>query len=84
MRVIPALFTANDGFGVSHGWELKIWEAELSLPEVKGGPPVSRLHRVFYLVHLQTGHIITSQQKAWNDQVRMRNLTEKLLLLRDG
>ncbi len=28
-------------------------------------------HKLNYLMHTSTGHVITSQYKAWNDQVRM-------------
>lgn len=32
---------------------------------------VTALHKVIYIIHQETGHVITSQNKAWNDTVRM-------------
>ena len=32
---------------------------------------VTAMHKNWYLIHTETGHVITSQDKAWNDQVRM-------------
>ena len=32
---------------------------------------VSALHKIIYIIHTISGHVITSQVKAWNDTVRM-------------
>ena len=29
------------------------------------------LHKIIYITHTDSGHVITSQVKAWNDTVRM-------------
>ena len=29
------------------------------------------VHKIIYMIHKDTGHVITSQVKAWNDSVRM-------------
>ena len=55
----------KDGFTIADGWILKEWRKEL---EIKGH---TDLHKVLYLIHERTGHVITSQVKAWNDTVRM-------------
>ena len=53
------------GFTVNDGWMLKVWSKELT---VKG---ITALHKIIYIIHEDTGHVITSQFKAWNDSVRM-------------
>ena len=53
------------GFTIADGWILKEWEKKL---EINGH---TDLHKVLYLIHEGTGHVITSQVKAWNDTVRM-------------
>ena len=53
------------GFTERDGWILKIWEKDISLSGVKAR------HKVIYIIHDETGHVITSQVKAWNDTVRM-------------
>ena len=53
------------GFTVNDGWKLKEWRKELTIKNV------TATHRILYLIHDDTGHIITSQYKAWNDTVRM-------------
>ena len=32
---------------------------------------VTAEHKIIYIIHKDTGHVITSQYKAWNDTVRM-------------
>jgi DDE superfamily endonuclease len=44
---------------------LSLWEKTLTINGVTAH------HKVRYLIHLETGHDITSQCKAWNDTVRM-------------
>ena len=53
------------GFTVADGWILKEWNKDL---EINGN---TDLRKVLYLIHERTGHVITSQVKAWNDTVRM-------------
>lgn len=64
MKVISELFKKK-GFTAQDGWEISVWEKELT---IKG---VTALHRCTYLRHTVTGHVITSQVKAWNDTTRM-------------
>ena len=65
MRVIRDLHKKDDGYGVSDGWELISWSRELT---VKG---VTDMHKCYYIINKSTGHVITSQYKAWNDSIRM-------------
>ena len=65
MKVIQDLYKKDTGFGLKDGWELILWTKDLT---VKG---VTDTHKCFYLIHKDTGHVITSQYKAWNDTVRM-------------
>ena len=65
MRVIRDLHKKDDGYGVSDGWELILWSRELT---VKG---VTDMHKCYYIINKYTGHVITSQYKAWNDSIRM-------------
>ena len=37
-------------------------------------------HKCWYMTHDQTNHVITSQHKAWNDQVRMTMWLELIML----
>ena len=53
------------GFSESEGWLLKIWQKEVMLNSI------TALHKIIYIIHSITGHVITSQVKAWNDTVRM-------------
>jgi DDE superfamily endonuclease len=64
MLVIPNLHK-KPGFRVEDGWELRLWEKTLTINGVTAH------HKVRYLIHLDTGHVITSQCKAWNDTIRM-------------
>lgn len=43
------------------------------------GPTYITLHKVIYIIHVQTGTIITSQHKAWNDTVRMSMCIDLIL-----
>ena len=45
--------------------DTQIWQKEITLSGV------SALHKIIYIIHVDTGHVITSQVKAWNDTVRM-------------
>ena len=53
------------GITVNDGWKLKEWRKELTIKNV------TATHKILYLIHDDTGHVITSQYKAWNDTVRM-------------
>jgi DDE superfamily endonuclease len=64
MLVIPNLHK-KPGFKVDDGWELRLWQKSLTINGVTAD------HKVRYLLHTETGHVITSQCKAWNDTVRM-------------
>jgi DDE superfamily endonuclease len=64
MKVIPELHK-KEGFTVNDGWELHTYEKRLTIKNKND------LHKVKYLIHTVTGHVITSQVKAWNDTVRM-------------
>ena len=65
MRVIQDLHKKNKGFGVDDEWDLIKWTKELT---IKG---VTNTHACYYIINKVTGHVITSQFKAWNDTVRM-------------
>jgi hypothetical protein len=65
MRVIQDLHKKNKGFGTDDGWELIKWTKELT---IKG---VTNTHACYYIINEVTGHVITSQYKAWNDSIRM-------------
>lgn len=65
MRVIQDLHKKNDGFGVRDSWELIKWSKEVT---IKGVP---NIHACYYIINTVTGHVITSQYKAWNDTIRM-------------
>ena len=64
MRVIRDLHK-DDCHGESDGWELILWSRELT---VKGA---TDMHKCYYIINKYTGHVITSQYKAWNDSIRM-------------
>jgi DDE superfamily endonuclease len=65
MLVIKNMYNKNKGFGVDHGWKLELWTKELTIAGVKA------THKCWYIIQPATGHVITSQFKAWNDTVRM-------------
>ena len=65
MRVIRDLHRKNDGYGESDGWKLILWSRDLT---IKG---VTETHKCYYIINKHTGHVITSQYKAWNDTIRM-------------
>ena len=64
MTVIRELHK-KPGFTVDDGWSKFTWEKMMTITGV------TALHRVVYIIHQETGHVITSQHKAWNDTVRM-------------
>ena len=65
MRVIKDMYNKNEGFGVDDNWELIKWSKELT---IKG---VTNTHACYYIINSVTGHVISSQYKAWNDTIRM-------------
>ena len=73
MTVIPKLFK-KEGFTIDDGWILKTWQKELTIKAK------TDVHKVLYLIHSRTGHVITSQVKAWNDTVRMCMWFELIVL----
>lgn len=77
MKIIDNLH--RDLLTAEKGWVLKEWTAELTLPN-KSKDMVTATHRVKYLEHSISGHIITSQHKAWNDTVRMCMWVDLVLL----
>lgn len=64
MRVIPKLFKRPE-FTRENGWRLALWEKTMQIADKMED------HKCWYMIHEQTNHVITSQHKAWNDQVRM-------------
>lgn len=65
MTVVRDLYKKDDDFGEKDGWKLILWEKELTL----GG--ITAVHKCYYIINDDTGEVITSQYKAWNDTVRM-------------
>lgn len=65
MTVVRDLYKKDDGFGEKDGWKLILWEKERTI----GGN--TAVHKCYYIINDDTGEVITSQYKAWNDTVRM-------------
>ncbi|MBJ7298695.1 MAG: hypothetical protein JHC73_20910, partial [Dolichospermum sp.] len=68
------------------GWKLEQWTQKLPIRK-KDGVLVDIEYKSLYLIHGFTGHVITSQPRAWNDQVRLcmwLQLIVKPLIDRDG
>lgn len=65
MRVITNLHKKDEGFGSSNGWDLILWTKTLCINNV------TALHKCWYVINRNTGDVITSQYKAWNDTIRM-------------
>jgi hypothetical protein len=59
MRVIASLHK-EPGFTAEDGWEMRVWERTLTLKDKKGNL-VTAGHKCNYLIHRETGHVITSQ-----------------------
>lgn len=53
---------------------MKTWVKELTIKNK------TDVHKVNYLIHNVSGHVITSQVKAWNDTVRMCMWFEIIIL----
>ena len=69
MKVIVKMHKENKGFGDADGWAIHLWTKELTI--VTKGVSTTAIHKCWYIIHKDTGHVITSQWKAWNDTVRM-------------
>lgn len=65
MTVIVNLHKKNDGFGSRDGWHLILWQKNMTINGVTAD------HSCYYIINKETGAVITSQHKAWNDTVRM-------------
>ena len=65
MAVITNMHRKDDGFGINNGLDLVLWTKEL---EISG---VTAIHKCYYIIQRDTGAVITSQHKAWNDTVRI-------------
>ena len=64
MTVVKELFK-KPGFTSEDGWDLKVCQKILTINNN------TDVHEIIYMIHKDTGHVITSQVKAWNDSVRM-------------
>ena len=73
MKVIKELFKRPD-FGERNGWRLVLWEKSMQIGAVMED------HKCWYMIHDETNHVITSQHKAWNDQIRMIMWLELIML----
>ena len=70
MRVVKKLHeTQGSGFTEADGWDLKTWERNLN----------GQNHKCIYIIHRLKGHVITSQHKAWNDQIRFAMMIDLIL-----
>lgn len=54
-----------EGFREVDGWKLKVWADTLTIGTK------TDVHRIIYLIHDESKHVITSQCKAWNNSIRM-------------
>ena len=77
MRVVRSIHK-ND-FKKEDNWEEKLWEKELVTYSKKLKVDCTNTHKCWYLINTVTGHVITSQHKAWNDHVRMCMYIELIL-----
>ena len=68
MRVLDNL--TRDVLTAAKGWTMCKWRDTLTLPN-NDNQMVTAEHKVKYLRHIESGHTVTSQHKAWNDTVRM-------------
>jgi hypothetical protein len=76
MRVVSMLHL-KDGFHATEHWEERIWTKELSNPKV---PTETIIRKVRYIIkYKDTGHVLTSQVNAWNDEIRFMMYTNLIL-----
>ena len=75
MRVIKSLHK-QVGFRAEDGWELKTWTKWI--PIGKHRQEIAE-HKCLYLYHQQRKHVITSQHKAWMDEVKMSMFVDLIL-----
>ena len=74
MSVLKKLHKNKDlNFREVNGWELILWTKTMTINNVTAD------HKCWYLIHNITHHVITSQHKAWNDQVRMMMWVEIIM-----
>ena len=73
MKVIKDMYKKSE-FGERNGWHLHLWEKSIQIGDEMED------HKCWYMIHDQTNHVITSQLKAWNDQVRMIMWLELIML----
>jgi hypothetical protein len=73
MKVIRELYKKPQ-FGLANGWQLRLWEKSLQIADKLED------HKCWYMIHEPSGHVITSQHKAWNYQVRMIMWLELIML----
>ena len=73
MKVIRDLYKKPQ-FGLENGWKLNLWEKSLQIADKLED------HKCWFMIHETSGHVITSQHKAWNDQVRMIMWLELIML----
>ena len=93
MKVVKNLFK-KPGFSSRDGWTSGIWQRKLMMINKKTKKEVPVTHKVFYIQHgntsfyttyssvmflSATGHVITSQCRAWNDSIRMAMLIDLII-----
>ena len=86
MRVCATLHK-EEGFRFDVGWDLLTWSRMLTLPGKKKAQTFTAEHKCLYLKHRESGHVIASQHKAWNDTVHMAMWMDLIMLpirQRDG
>lgn len=74
MKVIKDMYKKPE-FGERNRWHLHLWEKSIQIGDKMED------HKCWYMIHDQTNHVITSQLKAWNDQMRMIMWLELIMLL---
>ena len=67
MRVLDKLHE-QEGFKTEEGWDLKVWNRVMVIE--RRGIIKTQNQVVKYLIHNKSGNVVTSQHKAWNDQIR--------------
>jgi hypothetical protein len=77
MRVVKSLHK-QEGYRDEEGWELKEWNKEIET-EDKKGTKAKHYHRCNYLINRESGHVISSQHKAWMDTIKFSMYTDLIL-----
>jgi hypothetical protein len=65
IRVVQNLYHQNDGFGADDEWVLDLWVGDVTTDGV------TETCKCWYIRHPESGDVITSQHKSWNDTKRM-------------